>query len=89
MKVQPAAFLRTTLPLGLDQIDQLEGIVQKNPPPSGEPNTWNSLVSRRVLRGLPVDPVGTPFILDPVTGRVRVAEQSPLHPMPEEPRRLQ
>ena len=73
----------------LDQIDQLEAIVQKNPPPAGEPNTWHSLVTRRVLRGVPVDPVGTPYILDPVTGRVRVSEQSALHPMPEEPRRLQ
>jgi tetratricopeptide (TPR) repeat protein len=73
----------------LDQIDQLETVVQKYPPPKGEPLSWNSLVKRRVLPGQPVDPVGTPYILDPVTGRVRVSEQSALHPMPEEPRRLQ
>jgi len=43
---------------------------------------------RRVLIREPVDPVGTPYLIDPVTGRVRVSEQSPLFPMPEEPRRL-
>jgi tetratricopeptide (TPR) repeat protein len=73
----------------LDQIDQLEAIVQKYPVPSGEPHTWSSLMKRGVLPGQPVDPVGAPYILDPATGRVRVSEQSPLYPMPEEPRPVQ
>jgi len=73
----------------LDQIDQLEAIVQKYPVPSGEPHTWSSLMKRGVLPGQPVDPVGTPYILDPATGRVRVSEQSPIYPMPEEPRPVQ
>jgi TPR repeat protein len=73
----------------LDQIDQLEAIVRKYPVPSGEPHTWSSLMKRGVLPGQPVDPVGTPYILDPATGRVRVSEQSPLYPMPEEPRPVQ
>jgi hypothetical protein len=38
---------------------------------------------------MPVDPTGTPYEIDPATGRVRVSEASPLYPMPEEPRRLQ
>jgi hypothetical protein len=46
-------------------------------------------MKRGVLPGQPVDPVGTPYILDPATGRVRVSEQSPLFPMPEEPRPVQ
>ena len=43
---------------------------------------------KRVLVRVPFDPVGTPYELDPATGRVSVSEQSPLFPMPEEPRRL-
>ena len=73
----------------LDQIDHLQAIVQKYPPPSGEPHTWSGLMKRAGLPGQPVDPVGMPYVLDPVTGRVRVSEQSPLSPMPEEPRPLQ
>ena len=73
----------------LDQIDHLQAIVQKYPPASGEPHTWNGLMKRAGLPGQPVDPVGMPYVLDPVTGRVRVSEQSPLSPMPEEPRPLQ
>ena len=41
-------------------------------------------------RGVPADPTGTPFDLDPATGRVTVSPQSSLFPMPEtEPRQLQ
>jgi len=73
----------------LDQIDQLEAIVHKYPPANGEHYTWRGLIERSGLRGQPVDPVGTPYVLDPVTGRVTVSEQSPLFPMPAEPRQLQ
>jgi tetratricopeptide (TPR) repeat protein len=73
----------------LDQIDQLEAIARKYPPQSGEQYSWSDLVKRGGLRGQPVDPVGAPYVVDPVTGRVRVSEQSPLFPMPEESRRLQ
>ncbi|MFL6280135.1 MAG: hypothetical protein ACJ731_08495 [Vicinamibacterales bacterium] len=73
----------------LDQIDQLEAIARTYAPPGGEQYSWIGLVKRGVLRGQPVDPVGVPYVLDPVTGQVRVSEQSPLVPMPEEPRRRQ
>ncbi len=36
-----------------------------------------------VLRGIPLDPAGTPFEIDPVTGEVSVSERSTLHPMPD------
>jgi tetratricopeptide (TPR) repeat protein len=73
----------------LDQIDQLEAIVHTYPPANDERYTWRGLIERSRLRGQPVDPVGTPYVLDPVTGRVTVSDQSPLFPMPAEPRQLQ
>ncbi len=73
----------------LDQIDQLEAVIRRFPPAAGEPYSWNDLLRRKILIREPVDPLGAPYLIDPVTGRVRVSEQSPLFPMPAEPRRLQ
>lgn len=73
----------------LDQIDQLESLANRFPPASGERYSWLLLIDKRVLSRAPVDPSGTPYEIDPATGRVRVSEASPLYPMPEEPRRLQ
>jgi hypothetical protein len=67
----------------MDAIDQLQPIVQRFPPPAGEPYSWEHLVRRRVLRGIPLDPGGTPFAIDPATGAVSVARASSLSPMPE------
>jgi hypothetical protein len=66
----------------LDVADQLKALVRRFPPAEGQPFTWQHLVERRVLRGIPVDPTGTPFELDPATGDVRVSPQSELQPMP-------
>jgi hypothetical protein len=73
----------------LDQIDQLESLANRFPPPHGERYSWGVLIAKRVLTRIPVDPAGTPYEIDPATGRVQVSESSPLYPMPEEPRRLQ
>lgn len=73
----------------LDQIDQLEAVARRFPPAAGELYSWGVLMKRGVLRGQPADPAGEPYIIDPLTGRVRVSEQSPLFPMPEEPRPIQ
>ena len=73
----------------LDQIDQLEATVRNSAPANGEQYTWSGLMKRGALPGVPVDPVGTPYVIDPVTGRVTVSGQSPLFPMPSEPRQLQ
>ena len=73
----------------LDQIDQLEAVVRRFPPAAGERYSWSDLLHRKILIREPVDPLGAPYLIDPVTGRVRVSEQSPLFPMPDEPRRLQ
>ena len=73
----------------LDQIDQLNAIASRFPPAAGEPHSWVDLIRRRVLVREPTDPTGTPYEIDPRSGRARVSRESPLFPMPEEPRRLQ
>lgn len=71
----------------LDQIDKLQQIVRRYPPAGGR-YSWQELVRRRMLRGIPVDPAGSVFKLDPGTGEVSVAPDSPLQPMPAETRQV-
>ncbi|HVL70096.1 MAG TPA: hypothetical protein VM364_22745 [Vicinamibacterales bacterium] len=66
----------------LDQIDALNAIVASMPPPAGHGYSWLPLVRAGRLRGIPLDPSGTPYEMDPSTGRVRVSERSPLFPLP-------
>ena len=66
----------------LDALDQIQPHVKRFPPPQGRPYSWESLLERRLLRAVPVDPSGTPFEIDPQTGAVRVSPRSELHPMP-------
>jgi hypothetical protein len=66
----------------LDQIDQLQAFIAAVPRQPGEPYIWLSL-ARAGLRGVPVDPSGTPYELDPETGRVTVSKSSLLFPLPE------
>jgi hypothetical protein len=68
----------------LDQIDQLEAIVRRVPPTNGRAYSWSVLTGRGILAGVPLDPMRAPYVLDPVTGRVSVAPDSPLSPMPDE-----
>ncbi len=68
----------------LDQIDQLEAIVRRFPPSPGQQYSWQSLVKQRIIPGIPVDPAGSPYVLDAVSGRVTVAPNSGLQPMPTE-----
>jgi tetratricopeptide (TPR) repeat protein len=73
----------------LNQIDQLNAVIKRFPPATGEPYSWAELIRKRVLIRLPYDPTGTPYEIDPITGRASVSAQSPLFPMPEEPRQIQ
>jgi hypothetical protein len=66
----------------LDAIDQLQAIVKRFPPPPGEPYSLEGLVRRRILRGVPPDPSGTPFEIDPATGAVSLSNRSTLYPLP-------
>jgi tetratricopeptide (TPR) repeat protein len=72
----------------LDQIDQLQLLVDQASAGAGATVTdWTTLLRRRALPGLPLDPSGTPYEID-ANGRVKVAPTSPLMPMPQEPRRI-
>jgi tetratricopeptide (TPR) repeat protein len=71
----------------LDIADQLQALARQFAPPEGPPFSWQHLVDRRVLRGIPLDPTGTAFVIDPVTGAVSVSPQSELQPMPAATRR--
>jgi hypothetical protein len=67
----------------LDQIERLEGIVHRSSATGGS-YSWDALIRRRILPGIPLDPVGTPYNLDPVTGAVTIAPQSGLFPLPDD-----
>ena len=67
----------------LDEIDQLAPYVdayRRTHP--GQPIAWERLIAARLLRGMPVDPSGTPFDIDPATGAISVSSSSKLFPMP-------
>ncbi len=67
----------------LDQIDALSNVVERYRRATGRlPASWGALVAAGWLRGVPVDPAGVAYLLDPARGEVRVAQESPLFPMP-------
>jgi hypothetical protein len=67
----------------MDDVEQLQDVVRKYPPPSGAAFAWEDYVSRKILRAIPADPTGEPYSLDPGSGEVRVAPGSSLNPMPK------
>ena len=68
----------------LDHIDILERMVQDFRARTGRlPLSWEQMAG--MLRGIPVDPSGTPYTLDFTTGDVTVARWSKLYPLPTEP----
>ena len=70
----------------LDQIDQLHAIVREYERRRGRlPESWGEVVAAGLLRGQPLDPSGTPYLLDRVTGVATVSERSKLSPLPVEP----
>jgi hypothetical protein len=70
----------------LDTIDVLEALTERYRQRTGAiPADWSALVRAGLLRGIPVDPAGTPYVLGP-DGRVQLAAESRLWPLPEEPR---
>jgi tetratricopeptide (TPR) repeat protein len=69
----------------LDQIDALAGQVAEFRRRTGEyPQSWNDLVRARLLRGVPLDPSGTAYTINPV-GEIGVDRSSELYPLPTEP----
>jgi len=68
----------------LDVIDALQQAVDDYVTRTGLTPDWSALVRARVLRGIPLDPAGTPYELTR-NGRVQLSPQSSLWPPPEEP----
>ena len=66
----------------LDQIDRLEAFIASLPKAPDQPYSWMWIVRAGGLRGVPVDPSGTPYELDPETGKVTVSQSSLLFPLP-------
>jgi hypothetical protein len=84
-RMKEAAQLRLAQLDAMDQIDALHSLIARVTLSTGQrPETWNDLIGRGVFRGVPVDPSGTPYLLDPLTARVTVSPQSALYPMPEQ-----
>ena len=69
-----------------DEIDQLEAGLKRYPLPPGESYSWDAYI-RKGLRGVPADPEGIPYEIDPATGRVSVSQKSRLFPLPDDTRR--
>ncbi len=71
----------------MDTIDQLTVVLQRFRDREGRmPKSWQELAAAERLRGIPVDPAGVPFIVDPNTGRIDVSRQSRMWPLPAEPK---
>jgi hypothetical protein len=82
------AWLRRTAERGLLQLDaeavieQLQAVVNRFSDTAGRfPASWDELVRARQLPGVPLDPTGVPYALDPATGAVDVARTSSLFPL--------
>jgi hypothetical protein len=67
----------------LDQIDHWQAIARNAPVPAGQRLAWIDLVRRRLIPGIPVDPSGVPFQLDPDSRVVTLAPESTLNPLPD------
>ena len=70
----------------LDTIDALNRVRDAYTKGTGErPERWEQLITARLLRGVPVDPAGTPYTLNFATGEITVSGDSKLYPLPTEP----
>ncbi len=84
------AWLRTSAARSLQQLDAMDGIdvlqraVERTPRGAGERYSWSLMINRGILRGVPLDPTGTPFDIHPDTGVVSLSQTSSLFPLPED-----
>jgi tetratricopeptide (TPR) repeat protein len=70
----------------LDQVDGLAAAIREYQRRRGElPRTWSDLIGLGLLRREPVDPSGTPYVLNTETGQPNVSNRSKLWPLPVEP----
>jgi tetratricopeptide (TPR) repeat protein len=69
----------------VDEIAQLERLTKAYEERFGDPPpTWDDVVRAGLLRGVPLDPAGKPYVLNPWWGDVTVSEESPMWPLPTE-----
>ena len=81
--VKRNAELRLAQLDAMDQIDRLQLLVRRYIARTGQPpDSWSALVRQGLLPGIPVDPAGTPYVIDPRSGDVGVAATSRLFPLP-------
>lgn len=72
----------------LDQMESLQAAADRYVAATGsQPTGWAPVVRAQGWPGVPVDPSGTPYELTSA-GLVRMAQASPLWPLPVEPERL-
>jgi hypothetical protein len=71
----------------LDQVDQLQAIVARARLAGlAAPWSWAQLLQAGILTTIPIDPTGVPYAIDMTSGRIDVGRQSPLWPLPSEPK---
>ena len=68
-------WVRTNAGLRLQQLDAMDAIESLN----------RELATTKRLRGIPIDPTGVPYAVDPTTGRIDLDRHSSLWPLPWEP----
>jgi tetratricopeptide (TPR) repeat protein len=67
----------------LDGIDFIQRIVDQYRGRTGvPPASWDDMTRAGLLRGVPPDPTGVPFRLDPATAKVTLDPSSSLNPLP-------
>jgi len=70
----------------LDAMDQMAAIEQVSLAYERRfgvlPQTWDDLIRAGMLRGVPVDPDGYPYVLNPWWGTAALAPESTLNPLP-------
>jgi hypothetical protein len=70
----------------VDAADQLTALVRRYEAETGAPvRSFEPLVSRGILPGIPTDLDGAPFVIDPGTGRVDLDARSRFYPLPRFP----
>jgi hypothetical protein len=83
--LRQSAELRLSQLDALDVIERLEALIRRYAGQTGRlPASWSDLIAAGWLRGIPLDPAGTPFVLLK-DGKVTVSQQSRLNPLPVEP----
>ncbi|TAK16499.1 MAG: hypothetical protein EPO35_05225 [Acidobacteria bacterium] len=81
--VRKIADRRLAQLVALDDIDQLQAMVPAfQAKMHRDPTGWDDFQAAGLLRGMPTDPSGAPYVYFPASGRVRLHPNSALGPLP-------